>query len=1155
MSSRRKRANRVNNKGKTEKNAKVKEGDCIFPFKYKWLEHNDCYETPLGDICATEINPKTRTLIKYGYCITPDLSTPSPKKSSKKEKLSSVKKSTVKKAPSKSFKKTKKVKLIIVDSKSNLKTKTPVSSKTMSKKRLNEEFIKILDELNTIMLRQGEMFRAKAYREASEAITTYSEDITNPEQLKGVKHIGKTIMEKLKEYVKTGTLRILERERENPLNLLTKVYGIGPKKAKEFIKQGITTLQDLRDNEHLLTKNMKIGVKYFDDIEARIPREEIVDYDAILTDIFAAATPEGSSMEIVGSYRRGAKTSGDIDIVMTNKDNDKKILGLFLDKLVEKNIIIEILSKGPTKSLTIGRLPGKTPRRLDFMYTPPREYAFATLYFTGSKAFNTIQRQRALDMGFTLNEHGFHHMINGKKGAKVDTVFPDEESVFTFLGMKYLPPDKRIDGRSVVLLSEPEPPPVVAASTEDDLDEKVAGPPTKKARSVTSPKTLKKTPSLIKTSDNVKITIKVPKKTTLKRKKTEKKDNIAAFKLEGLSALKIMSERGLSKMIRDANEAYYCESKTPIFTDNEYDILREYTAEIYPNNKAVKEGHTKCKMEVVKNKVKLPYEMWSMDKIKPDTKALSKWMKKYKGPYVLSCKLDGVSGLYSTEGDEPKLYTRGNGKVGQDISHLIPFLRLPTEPGLVIRGEFIIPKDVFVSKYSAKFANPRNFVAGLINQKRLDPADFENLDFVAYEVIKPELVPSEQMNYLSTLDINVVRNVVEPQVTNEMLSELLVAWRDVYTYEIDGVICIDDNIYPRETGNPEHAFAFKMVLSDQIAEAKVLDVIWTPSKDGYLKPRVQIDPVVLGGAKIEYATGFNGKFIEDNKIGLGSLVKLIRSGDVIPHIVSVIQAASQPLMPTVPYVWNDTHVDIMLKDKSQDSTVKEKTIAGFFKVLDVEGLGPGNVKRLLKAGFDTVPKIIDMSKEDFLTVDGFKEKSATKLHGGIKAKVEKASLPELMQASNIFGRGFGKRRFAAILVEQPEILVSQKTDAEKLADLQKIDGMAKKSAEKFLMHITPFVEWATTAGLESRLVYTMKPKSGDTGHELFRKKWVMTGFRDKELIEKLKKVGAEQQSAVSKKTFMVIVKDKDEDTGKAEEARRLGVPVLTPEEVMTKYGL
>ena len=128
-------------------------------------------------------------------------------------------------------------------------------------------------------------------------------------------------------------------------------------------------------------------------------------------------------------------------------------------------------------------------------------------------------------------------------------------------------------------------------------------------------------------------------------------------------------------------------------------------------------------------------------------------------------------------------------------------------------------------------------------------------------------------------------------------------------------------------------------------------------------------------------------------------------------------------------------------------------------MLDVEGLGPGNVKRLIKGGFDTVPKIIEMSKDDFLTVDGFKEKSADKLNRGIKDKVEKASLPELMQASNIFGRGFGKRRFESILVEQPDILVSEKTDAENLEALKAIEGMAKKSAEKFLSHIPAFVEW------------------------------------------------------------------------------------------------
>ena len=628
---------------------------------------------------------------------------------------------------------------------------------------------------------------------------------------------------------------------------------------------------------------------------------------------------------------------------------------------------------------------------------------------------------------------------------------------------------------------------------------------------------------------------------------------MAEFKKEGLSSLKKRTESELSKMIRDANDAYYCNNK-PILTDNEYDVLREFTAEKYPDNKAVKEGHTECK--IVKGKVKLPFEMWSMDKIKPDTKALEKWMKTYKGPYVLSCKLDGVSGLYSTVGGVPKLYTRGNGKIGQDVSHLIKFLDLPDTPDIVIRGEFIIEKETFQKKYADTFANPRNFVGGLVNQKKVNSEKFADLDFVAYEVIRPELTPSQQMSYLEeTLGVNTVRNVTEKTVTNELLSELLVAWRDDYKYEIDGVICINDGIYSRTTGNPDHAFAFKMVLSDQVAETKVLDVIWTPSKDGYLKPRVQIDPVVLGGAKIEYATGFNGKFIEDNNIGVGALIKLVRSGDVIPHIVAVIQPASQPLMPSVPYIWNDTHVDIMLKDKSADSTVKEKTITGFFKILGVGGVGRGNVKRLISAGFDTVPKIIDMVKEDFLTVEGFKDKLANKIRDGIQKKVAEASLPELMHATNLFGRGFASVRFEAILKQVPDILVSKKSDAEKLQQLVAIEGMAKKSAEKFLIHAPIFVDWATNAGLEKRLHYQPIKLSADPEHLLFGEKWVMTGFRDKELMEKLKKVGAEQQSAVSKKTFMVIVKDKDEDTGKAEEARKLGIPVMTPEEIVAKYKL
>jgi DNA ligase (NAD+) len=1013
-------------------------------------------------------------------------------------------------------------KLKIVDS--DLKPTEP--DKAMVPKRLNELFIDVLGELHTIMMGQGEPFRARAYQKAQESIMTYEKDITDPKQVQGLQGIGKTIMSKLEEYANTGTLRVLERERGNPLNKLTKIYGVGPKKGKELIEQGVLSLEDLKEKQHLLNDTQIIGLKYYDDIEARIPRDEIDKYKERLSTIFKDSTPEGSSFEIVGSYRRGVKNSGDIDIIVTNDKDNKKAFNDFIDRLIKDKILIEVLTRGKTKSMTIAQLPGMRPRRVDFLYTSPAEYAFAILYFTGSKIFNTVQRQRALDLGYSLNEHGLYKMVQGKKGARIDGDFPTEESIFDFLEMKFKAPKDRIDGRSVQIKTPSEN--VVITKPNEKSPPKAESP---------SP-----APKILKI------------RRTLKKKKLVEKDNIAGFKKEGISYLKPLTESELSKMIRDANDGYYCNNK-PIMTDNEYDILREYTMKKHPKNKAALEGHTECNIAVEKSKVALPYQMWSMDKIKPDTGALAKWMLKYSGPYTLSCKLDGVSGLYSTEGAAPKLYTRGNGVVGQDVSHMIPYLQLPKTKDIVIRGEFIIPKERFQEKYAGKFANPRNFVAGVVNRKSVDAEKFRDLDFVAYEVIKPILKPSEQMTFLMNQDVEVVRNVTKTSVTNELLSELLVAWRNDYKYEIDGVICINDANYPRKKGNPEHAFAFKMVLSDQIAEAKVLDVIWTPSKDGYLKPRVQIDPVVLGGARIEYATGFNAKFIEDNKIGVGALIKLIRSGDVIPHIVSVIQPAEKPQLPNVPYTWNETHVDIILDNKEEDDIVKGKTITGFFRGIGVVGLSSGNIQRIINAGFDSVSKIIAMTKADFLTIEGFKHKLAMKLSEGIKEKIKEASLPEIVHATNVFGRGFGTKKLKAILDLYPKILDPNEPYLSKMDKLLSVPGMAKKSSEKFIGEVQELNDFMNEAHLEEKLNYAPKETIVDESHPLYGKKWIMTGFRDKDLIEKLKTAGAEQGSSVNSKTFVVLVKDINEDTGKAEEARKLGIPLMTVKQFEEMYKI
>ena len=141
------------------------------------------------------------------------------------------------------------------------------------------------------------------------------------------------------------------------------------------------------------------------------------------------------------------------DIIISSKSNNRKAFDGFIDELIKNNIIIEVLSRGKTKSLTVTKLPGKPARRVDFLYTPAEEYPFAVLYFTGSKNFNTAQRQRALKLGYSLNEHGLYHMNNGKKADKVNHVFNTEEDIFKYLGMEYVEPDKRIDNKSIIKIA------------------------------------------------------------------------------------------------------------------------------------------------------------------------------------------------------------------------------------------------------------------------------------------------------------------------------------------------------------------------------------------------------------------------------------------------------------------------------------------------------------------------------------------------------------------------------------------------------------------------------------------------------------------------------------------------------------------------------
>ena len=316
---------------------------------------------------------------------------------------------------------------------------------------------KILEELETLELAdeyRRKPFQMKAYTAAIEAIRPLGA-ITKAEDVAGIKGVGDKIRLKVREIIETGKLKAAEEARASlPLDAyktLKDVHGIGPAKAAQLIEKGITNMDQLRAaseaDSKLLTAAQKLGVKHYADSLLRIPRAEMTEHEYI---IIPGLDPQFEGT-IVGSYRRGAASSGDIDVLLTLPDTmsakDQGALFLHMIELFKEiDYIVDTLSSGPTKFLGYCKLEGKPVRRLDLLMIPKSEYACAILYFTGSKEFNVAFRAYALEKGYTLNEH---RLQATKEGVPAVPAFETEEDIFDFLGLEYIEPTMRRDGGDV----------------------------------------------------------------------------------------------------------------------------------------------------------------------------------------------------------------------------------------------------------------------------------------------------------------------------------------------------------------------------------------------------------------------------------------------------------------------------------------------------------------------------------------------------------------------------------------------------------------------------------------------------------------------------------------------------------------------------------
>ena len=632
--------------------------------------------------------------------------------------------------------------------------------------------------------------------------------------------------------------------------------------------------------------------------------------------------------------------------------------------------------------------------------------------------------------------------------------------------------------------------------------------------------------------------------------------NWSAISADPLGATANMNMDEFISLLKEAALRYY--DGAPVISDEIFDLLRAELQRIAPDHPYFTTVGAPMPA-LAHNKVRLPYHMGSLDKIRDDPEAITKFVTKFGGPsYIVSDKLDGNSAmLFVNKKKEYELYSRGDGKEGQILNHVLPFLqtRLPnpnTLPqGFAVRGELLMQKTDW-ERLQHKGANMRNVVAGALHAiKSCDPEIAEQIHFVAYEQIHPEPASlADGLEHLSARGFEIVRyqTLAPDAVSAEALSEILMTRRKKGLYEIDGIVVTHNGAHKRPTsGNPKFAFAFKTMLTHDKAEVTVTRVEWNVSKDKYLKPIIRFHPVTLAGAQIQKATGFHARFIEDNKIGPGARLVIVRSGDVIPHVHQVLAPAPTlaPQMPSEEYIWNASRTDIMAIDSSPELDIKR--IAHFAASMKIRGLAEKTVAKLYEGGIHTIAGLLAAPLKTLQQI--LSAKIGQNIHEELSRIQKEATLVDYAVASNLFGRGFSHKRL--------ELIFGHPKRPFTLQDLKKIEGIgatisaqfmeALPAFEAFLKRIPNPPSLAAPRPAASPLAPAPAPTAASP---LYNAVVVFTGFRDAALEARVVALGGRVASTVSGATTHLVAKDCTVSSGKIEKAMKNGTICMSREEFM-----
>jgi hypothetical protein len=585
----------------------------------------------------------------------------------------------------------------------------------------------------------------------------------------------------------------------------------------------------------------------------------------------------------------------------------------------------------------------------------------------------------------------------------------------------------------------------------------------------------------------------------------------------------------LVSRLREANEAYR-NGNTLLMTDDEYDQGMEELSQKVPNHPLLKQVRASPATHMV---VRMPFYLGSLDKAKTSDE-LDKWSKKQTSQYVLSEKLDGISGIWNPGAN--RLYLSGDDNMGVDVSQWLKYLSLSPKvlsklipKGIWIRGELILPKH-----HIPEGKLGRSIVNGLFHLKQPNPDETAKVRFVSYEIIDLSSNSSvtNQISLLQSWSCWLPWSVTRKDLLANDLTILLEDRRKVSDYDMDGLVIKTD--IPSTTrvlkGNPKDAIAWKPPNGESRL-TKVVHVEWNASASGKLIPRVQIEPIHLGGSTIQFVTGVNARRITDWKIGPGSSVIVRKGGDVIPLIESVEIPSTVVYPPSGTWEWDgpsDSAVNI--KQIKADSTTLISQFMKMAKHLEWPSIGPAVMKTIVDSGYTTVPLLRAVSEDTLKKLLGpVKGSNVFKIVQ--KDGWSKASEIDLFMASPLRPDGIGSSRLIALQTFESDFtkwtqitVVPKGWSQDSLKEFQKIWAQY----EIFRKEDWDFIPYPViTAPVQ----------------DIFKGTVVFTGFRDQNLEAYMATKGYKVSDQVKQDTKVVFIPDTEDpqtySSGKTDKAKRI----------------